>query len=51
VASALFNSGQYMAVVVFTPIMAWLTHALGWEHVFLWMGSGAGAGDRLVCLV
>lgn len=38
VASALFNSGQYMAVVVFTPIMAWLTHALGWEHVFIWMG-------------
>lgn len=32
------NSGQYMAVVVFTPIMAWLTHALGWEHVFIWMG-------------
>ncbi len=39
VASALFNSGQYMAVVVFTPIMAWLTHAWGWEHVFLWMGG------------
>lgn len=28
-----------MAVVVFTPIMAWLTHAWGWEHVFLWMGG------------
>lgn len=27
-----------MAVVLFTPAMAWLTHALGWEHVFLWMG-------------
>lgn len=39
VASALFNSGQYMAVVVFTPIMAWLTHSLGWEHVFIWMGA------------
>lgn len=38
-ASALFNSGQYMAVVVFAPIMAWLTHAWGWEHVFLWMGG------------
>ena len=37
-ASALFNSAQYMAVVVFTPMMAWLTQALGWEHVFLWMG-------------
>jgi D-galactonate transporter len=38
-ASALFNSAQYMAVVVFTPLMAWLTHAMGWEHVFLWMGG------------
>ncbi len=38
-ASALFNSAQYMAVVVFAPLMAWLTHALGWEHVFLWMGA------------
>jgi D-galactonate transporter len=38
-ASALFNSAQYMAVVLFTPLMAWLTHALGWEHVFLWMGA------------
>ncbi|MBR8240413.1 MFS transporter [Burkholderia multivorans] len=37
-ASALFNSAQYMAVVLFTPAMAWLTHALGWTHVFLWMG-------------
>jgi D-galactonate transporter len=38
-ASALFNSAQYMAVVLFTPLMAWLTHAWGWEHVFLWMGA------------
>ncbi|MEG5262681.1 MFS transporter [Pseudomonas sp. JDS28PS106] len=38
-ASALFNSAQYMAVVVFAPLMAWLTHAWGWEHVFLWVGA------------
>lgn len=38
-ASALFNSAQYMAVVLFTPLMAWLTHSLGWQHVFLWMGA------------
>jgi D-galactonate transporter len=38
-ASALFNSAQYMAVVVFAPLMAYLTHALGWEHVFIWMGA------------
>lgn len=38
-ASALFNSAQYMAVVVFAPLMGWLTHSMGWEHVFLWMGA------------
>ncbi|BBP97577.1 MFS transporter [Burkholderia sp. SFA1] len=38
-ASALFNSAQYLAVVVFTPLMAWLTHALGWHHVFFFMGG------------
>ncbi|MGC3088833.1 MFS transporter, partial [Enterococcus faecalis] len=33
-ASALFNSAQYLAVVVFTPLMAWLTHTLSWHYVF-----------------
>ncbi|HYQ55277.1 MAG TPA: MFS transporter [Pseudomonas sp.] len=37
-ASALFNSAQYMAVVVFAPLMAWMTHTLSWEQVFIWMG-------------
>jgi len=37
-ASAIFNAAQYFAAVVFTPLMAWLTHALGWHHVYLWMG-------------
>ncbi|WP_246793531.1 MFS transporter [Burkholderia perseverans] len=38
-ASALFNSAQYLAVVIFTPLMAWLTHRLGWHHVFFFMGA------------
>jgi len=38
-ASALFNSAQYLAVVIFTPLMAWLTHAFGWHHVFFFMGA------------
>ncbi|KJK21990.1 glucarate transporter [Burkholderiaceae bacterium 16] len=38
-ASAIFNSAQYFAAVLFTPLMAWLTHALGWHHVYLWMGA------------
>ncbi|WP_454740529.1 MULTISPECIES: MFS transporter [Cupriavidus] len=38
-ASAIFNSAQYFAAVLFTPLMAWLTHALGWHHVYMWMGA------------
>ncbi|CAH2779334.1 MAG: D-glucarate transporter [uncultured Paraburkholderia sp.] len=39
-ASAIFNSAQYFAaVVVFTPLMAWLTHAFGWHAVYLVMGA------------
>jgi len=37
-ATSLFNSAQYLAVVLFTPLMAWLTHAFGWQHVFIFMG-------------
>jgi MFS transporter, ACS family, glucarate transporter len=37
-ASAIFNSAQYFAAVVFTPLMAWLTHAFGWHHVYIVMG-------------
>lgn len=44
-ASSLFASAQYFAVVIFTPLMAWITHSLGWQHVFLWMGLfGIGLG-------
>ncbi|WP_250468482.1 MFS transporter [Caballeronia sp. GAFFF2] len=37
-ASAIFNAAQYFAAVVFTPLMAWLTHAFGWHHVYIFMG-------------
>jgi len=37
-ASAIFNSAQYFAAVAFTPLMAWVTHAMGWHHVYIWMG-------------
>ncbi|WP_345814697.1 MFS transporter [Paraburkholderia sp. PREW-6R] len=37
-ASAIFNSAQYFAAVIFTPLMAWLTHAFGWHTVYLVMG-------------
>jgi ACS family glucarate transporter-like MFS transporter len=36
---AVFNSAQYFATVIFAPIMGWLTHAVGWNHVFFFMGG------------
>ncbi|NUU67161.1 MFS transporter [Enterobacteriaceae bacterium BIT-l23] len=38
-AVAVFNSAQYFATVIFAPIMGWLTHAVGWNHVFFFMGG------------
>jgi len=38
-ASALFNSAQYFATVIFAPLMGWLVHSFGWESVFLVMGA------------
>lgn len=46
-ASAIFNAAQYFAAVVFSPLMAWLTHAYGWHQVYLWLGL---AGIALACL-
>ena len=37
-ASAIFNSAQYAATVIFAPLMGWLVHAFGWHSVFLVMG-------------
>ncbi|WP_252320639.1 MULTISPECIES: MFS transporter [Symbiopectobacterium] len=38
-AVAIFNSAQYFATVIFAPIMGWLVHAVGWAHVFWFMGG------------
>ncbi len=38
-ASAFFNSGQYFATVLFTPLMAWITHDSGWHAMFFVMGG------------
>jgi ACS family glucarate transporter-like MFS transporter len=37
-ASAIFNSAQYFATVIFAPVMGWLTHEFGWPWVFVFMG-------------
>ncbi|TDQ59793.1 ACS family glucarate transporter-like MFS transporter [Mesocricetibacter intestinalis] len=38
-AVAIFNSAQYFATVIFAPIMGWLTAEIGWESVFIFMGT------------
>jgi ACS family glucarate transporter-like MFS transporter len=38
-ASAIFNSAQYFATVLFSPIMGWITHTFGWPPVFWFMGG------------
>jgi len=37
-ASAIFNSAQYFATVIFAPLMGWITHTFGWKSVFTVMG-------------
>ena len=38
-ASAIFNSAQYFALVLFSPILGAVTHAFGWRYVFFLMGA------------
>ncbi len=38
-ASAVFNSAQYFATVLFAPIMGWITDRFGWPYVFSFMGA------------
>jgi len=48
-ASAVFNSAQYFATVLFAPIMGWITHNYGWPYVFYFMG-GVGLIVSLIWL-
>jgi MFS transporter, ACS family, glucarate transporter len=38
-ASAIFNSSQYFALMIFAPILGWITHAAGWKSSFWFMGA------------
>jgi ACS family glucarate transporter-like MFS transporter len=38
-ASAIFNSAQYFATVLFAPIMGFITVTFGWPSVFYFMGA------------
>ncbi|MBV8913601.1 MAG: MFS transporter [Acetobacteraceae bacterium] len=48
-ASAIFNSAQYFATVLFAPIMGFITSTFGWPEVFYFMG-GVGIVVSLICL-
>ncbi len=37
-ASAIFNSAQYFALLVFAPIFGWISHVAGWKSCFWFMG-------------
>ncbi|MFF7710317.1 D-galactonate transporter [Pseudomonas sp. NPDC007930] len=38
-ATAVFSSAQYVAVMLFVPVMGALSHALSWHYVFWFMGA------------
>ncbi|GGA76077.1 D-galactonate transporter [Edaphobacter acidisoli] len=38
-ASAIFNSSQYFALVLFGPIMGWIVHISGWKQCFWFLGA------------
>jgi ACS family glucarate transporter-like MFS transporter len=42
-ASAIFNSSQYFAVVLFAPTMGWIAHTRGWKECF-WLLGVLGIG-------
>lgn len=37
-ASAIFNASQYFALVVFAPLLGWISHAAGWKSCFWFIG-------------
>jgi len=38
-ATAIFSSAQYVAMIVFVPLMGIISHVLSWHYVFWFMGS------------
>jgi ACS family glucarate transporter-like MFS transporter len=38
-ASAIFNASQYFSLVMFAPILGWITHLWGWKECFWFLGG------------
>ncbi|MCJ2107349.1 MFS transporter [Methylobacterium sp. E-041] len=49
-ATSIFQSAQYFALAVFTPIMTWILHAHSWQAIFFWAG-GVGIVLGIIWLV
>jgi ACS family glucarate transporter-like MFS transporter len=44
-ATSIFQSAQYFALAIFTPLMTWTLYALSWHYIFFWTGVvGIGLG-------
>ncbi|WP_413738415.1 MFS transporter [Sodalis sp. RH21] len=39
ISGSIFNSAAYLSMAIFTPLMGWLCHVFGWQHVFIVMGA------------
>ncbi|MCJ2034476.1 MFS transporter [Methylobacterium sp. J-068] len=49
-ATSIFQSAQYFALAVFTPVMTYILHAHSWQAIFFWAG-GVGIVLGFVWLV
>ncbi|MGE7990549.1 MFS transporter [Pseudomonas sp. NPDC089554] len=38
-ATVIYNSSQYLSVVLLAPLMGFIAHTYGWEHVYWFMGG------------
>nr|WP_314871940.1 MFS transporter [uncultured Pseudomonas sp.] len=38
-ATVIYNSSQYLSVVLLAPLMGYIAHRFGWEHVYWFMGG------------
>ncbi|WP_336486749.1 MFS transporter [Methylobacterium nigriterrae] len=38
-ATSIFQSAQYFALAVFTPVMTWTLHSFSWHAIFYWAGG------------
>lgn len=50
-ASAIFNTAQYAALILFAPLMGWIVDAYSWHYVFFVMGIAGFIGGAIFAAV